>query len=131
MEDVKFHQCVRLSRFESDRTISFIPPDGEFELMSYRLSTSVKPLVWAEASIEYHSGSRVEYTVKVKANFKKRSSANNVEILIPVPDDADTPKFRVSVQIYNIRILLIFSFVFRVQQVQSLMHLTNLVSYGK
>lgn len=26
MEDVKFHQCVRLSRFENDRTISFIPP---------------------------------------------------------------------------------------------------------
>lgn len=41
MEDVKFHQCVRLSRFENDRTISFIPPDGEFELMSYRLNTEV------------------------------------------------------------------------------------------
>ena len=41
MEDVKFHQCVRLSRFESDRTISFIPPDGESELMSYRLNTHV------------------------------------------------------------------------------------------
>ena len=41
MEDVKFHQCVRLSRFENDRTISFIPPDGEFELMSYRLNTAV------------------------------------------------------------------------------------------
>jgi AP-1 complex subunit mu len=48
MEDVKFHQCVRLARFENDRTISFIPPDGEFELMSYRLSTPVKPLVWVE-----------------------------------------------------------------------------------
>jgi AP-1 complex subunit mu len=32
MEVVKFHQCIRLSRFENDRTISFIPPDGEFEL---------------------------------------------------------------------------------------------------
>lgn len=41
LEDVKFHQCVRLSRFENDRTISFIPPDGEFELMSYRLNTHV------------------------------------------------------------------------------------------
>lgn len=41
MEDVKFHQCVRLSRFESDRTISFIPPDGESELMSYRINTHV------------------------------------------------------------------------------------------
>ena len=96
MEDVKFHQCVRLSRFENDRTISFIPPDGEFELMSYRLSTPVKPLVWVEAAVEHHKGSRVEYMVKVKAQFKRRSSANNVEIYVPVPDDADTPKFRVS-----------------------------------
>lgn len=44
LEDVKFHQCVRLSRFENDRTISFIPPDGEFELMSYRLNTHVSTL---------------------------------------------------------------------------------------
>lgn len=48
MEDIKFHQCVRLARFENDRTISFIPPDGEFELMSYRLNTQVKPLIWIE-----------------------------------------------------------------------------------
>ncbi len=41
LEDVKFHQCVRLSRFENERTISFIPPDGESELMSYRLNTTV------------------------------------------------------------------------------------------
>ena len=33
MEDIKFHQCVRLARFENDRTISFIPPDGNFDLM--------------------------------------------------------------------------------------------------
>ncbi len=96
MEDVKFHQCVRLSRFENDRTISFIPPDGEFELMSYRLSTPVKPLVWVEAAVESHKGSRVEYVVKVLAQFKRRSTASNVEIYVPVPDDADSPKFRVS-----------------------------------
>lgn len=118
MEDVKFHQCVRLSRFENDRTISFIPPDGEFELMSYRLSTPVKPLVWVEAAVsphsiprikfclcrtskvEHHKGSRVEYMVKVKAQFKRRSTANNVEIYVPVPDDADTPKFRVRSKLF-------------------------------
>ncbi len=33
LEDMKFHQCVRLTRFENDRTISFIPPDGAFDLM--------------------------------------------------------------------------------------------------
>lgn len=33
LEDIKFHQCVRLASFERDRTISFIPPDGAFDLM--------------------------------------------------------------------------------------------------
>ncbi|XP_058146186.1 AP-1 complex subunit mu-2 [Dasypus novemcinctus] len=65
LEDVKFHQCVRLSRFDNDRTISFIPPDGDFELMSYRLSTQVKPLIWIESVIEKFSHSRVEIMVKV------------------------------------------------------------------
>ena len=32
---------------------------------------------------------------QVKAQFKRRSTANNVEIYVPVPDDADSPKFRV------------------------------------
>ena len=33
LDDCQFHQCVKLGKFDSDRTISFIPPDGEFELM--------------------------------------------------------------------------------------------------
>lgn len=97
MEDVKFHQCVRLSRFENDRTISFIPPDGEFELMSYRLNTHVKPLLWIESVIERHSHSRIEIMVKAKSQFKRRSTANNVEIHVPVPNDADSPKFKTTV----------------------------------
>jgi len=97
MEDVNFHQCVRLSRFESDRTISFIPPDGAFELMSYRLNTQVKPLIWVEAVIDKHSHSRIEYNIKARSQFKQRSVANKVEVWIPVPKDANTPKFRTSI----------------------------------
>lgn len=97
LEDMKFHQCVRLARFENDRTISFIPPDGEFELMSYRLNTQVKPLIWVEAVVEPHSHSRIEYMVKAKSQFKTRSIANNVEIIIPVPSDVDSPSFKASV----------------------------------
>ena len=58
-------RCVRLARFENDRTISFIPPDGEFDLMTYRLTTHVKPLIWVEAVVEPHSHSRIEYMIKV------------------------------------------------------------------
>lgn len=56
---------MRLARFENDRTISFIPPDGEFDLMTYRLTTHVKPLIWVEAVVEPHSHSRIEYMIKV------------------------------------------------------------------
>lgn len=35
LDDCRFHQCVRLNEFDSTRTISFVPPDGEFELMRY------------------------------------------------------------------------------------------------
>ena len=97
LEDVKFHQCVRLSRFENDRTISFIPPDAEFELMTYRNSNQIKPLIWIESVIERHAHSRVEYMIKAKSQFKRRSTANNVEIIIPVPMDADSPKFKTTI----------------------------------
>lgn len=97
LEDIKFHQCVRLARFENDRTISFIPPDGEFDLMTYRLATMVKPLIWVEAVVEPHRGSRIEYMIKTRSQFKSRSVANNVEIIIPVPADVDSPSFKCSV----------------------------------
>lgn len=96
LEDMKFHQCVRLARFENDRTISFIPPDGEFDLMTYRLSTHVKPLIWVESLIEPHSG-RIEYMIKAKSQFKSRSIANSVEIRIPVPPDVDSPSFKTAI----------------------------------
>lgn len=33
LDDCQFHQCVRLGKFDADRSITFVPPDGEFELM--------------------------------------------------------------------------------------------------
>lgn len=33
LDDCQFHQCVKLNKYDTDRSISFTPPDGEFELM--------------------------------------------------------------------------------------------------
>lgn len=33
LDDCQFHQCVKLGKYDVDRSISFTPPDGEFELM--------------------------------------------------------------------------------------------------
>ena len=37
IDDCSFHPCVRYARFEQDQVISFVPPDGNFELMRYRI----------------------------------------------------------------------------------------------
>jgi AP-1 complex subunit mu len=97
LEDIKFHQCVRLNKFETDRLITFIPPDGEFDLMSYRLDTHVKPLIWVEAIVENFTKSKIEYVVKARTQFKQKSIANNVEIIVPVPIDVDSPVFKSNV----------------------------------
>lgn len=34
--------------------------------------------------------------LQARSQFKSRSTANNVEILVPVPSDADSPKFKTS-----------------------------------
>jgi AP-3 complex subunit mu len=36
-DDVSFHPCVRFRRWESERVLSFIPPDGNFRLLSYHI----------------------------------------------------------------------------------------------
>ena len=35
--------------------------------------------------------------IKAKSQFKSKSIANNVEIIIPVPHDVDTPTFKASI----------------------------------
>jgi AP-3 complex subunit mu len=37
IEDYSFHPSVRLARFASDRVISFVPADGKFTLMNYKI----------------------------------------------------------------------------------------------
>ena len=41
IDDVKFHQCVRLPKFDKERAITFIPPEGVFDLMTYRITENV------------------------------------------------------------------------------------------
>lgn len=119
MEDVKFHQCVRLDDFVADRTITFIPPDGNFELMTYRLpspsgtfsteGSSASPLLLfiPEITTNVYSGTRVEILFKLKSNmnpsnpnYKKRVNnsstiiCNELTVEIPIEEDAMNLKFK-------------------------------------
>ena len=53
-------------------------------------------MIRIEAIVKRHQRSRVEYTLKARSQFKQKSTANNVLITIPVPNDVDSPKFKAS-----------------------------------
>ncbi|KAI9456972.1 Mu homology domain-containing protein [Lactarius psammicola] len=40
ISEPSFHPCVRLNRFAQSKALSFVPPDGRFTLMEYRLDPS-------------------------------------------------------------------------------------------
>lgn len=111
MDHLKFHHCVDMNKFETDRTIEFIPPDGSFELMTYRLNTQLKPLIMVEVNTESHSSTKIEYNIKAKSNYRSKSIAHNVEILIPVPNDLQKPVFKVNINIYNFHIYNLFKLI--------------------
>jgi len=54
LDDVSLHPCVRVFRWEKSRIISFVPPDGRFKLMSYRVRGSgVMPPVNIHPNIKF------------------------------------------------------------------------------
>ena len=39
LDDVSFHPCVRFKRWENEKILSFVPPDGNFRLISYHIES--------------------------------------------------------------------------------------------
>ncbi|KAJ5104838.1 AP-2 complex subunit MU [Penicillium alfredii] len=85
LEDCQFHQCVKLGRFDADRIISFVPPDGEFELMRYRATENVNLPFKVHPIVREIGTTKVEYSVAIKANYSSKLFATNVIIRIPTP----------------------------------------------
>ncbi|THV73405.1 clathrin adaptor, mu subunit [Aureobasidium pullulans] len=85
LEDCQFHQCVRLGKFDTDRTISFIPPDGSFELMRYRATENINLPFKVHAIVNEIGKTKVEYSIAIKANYGSKLFATNVVVRIPTP----------------------------------------------
>lgn len=87
LDDLTFHQCVRLGKFDQNRSISFVPPDGEFDLVKYRTTTDVHlPFTVKPLMQEY--GNVMDLTVSLKGEFESKYLATAVVVTIPVPTSA-------------------------------------------
>lgn len=81
IDDCTFHRCVRLGKFDTERTITFVPPDGEFELMRYRVSAALQPFKLLP-NITEEGKSRVLVNLKIKAQFPEDKRANSVVVRV-------------------------------------------------
>ncbi|KAK2959518.1 putative AP-2 complex subunit mu [Blattamonas nauphoetae] len=86
LDDIQFHKCVKLGRFNADRTIAFVPPDGDFTLMRYRISERlVKPPFNVNPVIIEHTNTRFVVQVTISSTFNPQFVATQVVVKIPVP----------------------------------------------
>ncbi|ODV59027.1 Apm4p ASCRUDRAFT_9779 [Ascoidea rubescens DSM 1968] len=90
LEDCKFHQCVQLNKFDQNRLITFIPPDGDFELMRYRAMENIKLPFEIMVKVKELSKTRMEYNIKIKSLYEKNFNSN---LLINIPVPTGTIKF--------------------------------------
>ncbi|KYQ92704.1 clathrin-adaptor medium chain AP-2 [Tieghemostelium lacteum] len=96
IDDITFHQCVKLTKFDTDRTISFIPPDGEFELMRYRTTEHINLPFKVIPIVREMGRTRLECSVTVKSNFSSKMFGTNVKVLIPTPKNTAVCKIVVA-----------------------------------
>lgn len=85
LDDCNFHESVHLDSFEVDRTMSLVPPDGEFPVMNYRITQEFKPPFRVNTLIEEAGSLKAEVILKIRAEFASSITANAIAVQMPLP----------------------------------------------
>ncbi|KAF5455873.1 hypothetical protein F2P56_025405 [Juglans regia] len=85
LDDCNFHESVHLDSFEDDRTLTLVPPDGEFPVMNYRMTQEFKPPFRINTLIEEAGPLKAEVILKVRAEFSSNITANTILVQMPLP----------------------------------------------
>ena len=84
VDDFNFHKCVDLAKYASENVIRFVPPDGVFQLMSYRVNdTFALPFdIYPEV---FEDGSDISLKIRMLSNFSSKAAASGVVLKITIP----------------------------------------------
>ncbi|XP_028100933.1 AP-4 complex subunit mu-like isoform X4 [Camellia sinensis] len=85
LDDCNFHESVNLGSFEMDRTLTLVPPDGEFPVMNYRMTQEFKPPFRINVLIEKAGPLKAEVILKIHAEFASTITANTIQVQMPLP----------------------------------------------
>lgn len=94
--DCAFHPCVQRDAAPDGRTLTFVPVDGDFELMRYRASNATSLPLYVRAAVEETPNERVSYRVHVRAAIDANLQATQITVRIPTP--RNTARARCSTQ---------------------------------
>lgn len=96
LSDVAFHPCVRLNAFNASQCLRFIPPDGEFTLMTYRSKVDVRPPLKVNAAkVREASKTRIEIEFSLKVDLDPSLTVVGIEVRVPCPHNTATAKVKV------------------------------------
>lgn len=86
-DDVSFHPCVRFKRWEAERLLSFIPPDGNFRLMSYHISSqsvvAIPIYIRHNFSIKTGEQGRLDLTIGPRNTLGRTVDKVKLELTMP------------------------------------------------
>ncbi|KAF5952183.1 hypothetical protein HYC85_010127 [Camellia sinensis] len=84
LNDVRFHPCVRFRPWESHQILSFVPPDGQFKLMSYRVKKLKSTPIYVKPQLTSDSGTcRVSVLVGIRNDPGKTIDSITVQFQLP------------------------------------------------
>ncbi|KAM3403761.1 hypothetical protein ACQJBY_007091 [Aegilops geniculata] len=84
INDVRFHPCVRFRPWESNQILSFVPPDGQFKLMSYRVKKLKTTPIYVKPQLSSDSGNcRVHVMVGIRNDPGKPIDSIIVQFQLP------------------------------------------------
>ena len=114
IDDCALHPCVRYGRFESDKVLLFVPPNGNFELMRYRVKNlaaqGLNPPLYVKphwsftdnsgevcGSLTLLAGVRSISSLILSPSWKGSIMVEKVAITMPLPKSVKTANFGVNI----------------------------------
>ncbi|CAJ2631756.1 AP-3 complex subunit mu isoform X2 [Trifolium pratense] len=84
LDDVRFHPCVRFRPWESNQILSFVPPDGQFKLMNYRVRKLKSTPIYVKPQLTSDGGiCRLNVMVGMRNDPGKTVDSVNVQFQLP------------------------------------------------
>uniref|UniRef100_A0A0K0FUW5 MHD domain-containing protein n=1 Tax=Strongyloides venezuelensis TaxID=75913 RepID=A0A0K0FUW5_STRVS len=99
LDNIKFHQCISMTKFEEYKELQCIPPEGRTNIISYQLTPefSLKPIIEVYCTILKPGSSRIIYTLSLKSNYRAYRNATSIHVALPISRECFNMKHTTSV----------------------------------